>query len=204
MKRHLAVLLIAALAIVLPVALASAEEHEGRVIHGQYAFTGSNGILVAPFGFDANLIANAPPGHPEVGPVSQTSFQTWEGVYTFKPNGTGAFQAVFHDVNASSSAGGSGHVGWAFRYTVKHGGKITFTLIDGTYTGEWDTGPMAGTPADFTWTLPYYGAISPDGNQIIITWGAPLILTSLVEPPIPGAYLQLIPNGSFVLLRVDE
>jgi predicted membrane protein len=52
-KKLAVLVMIVALAIVLPVAMVSADDHAGKkFIQGTYAVTGMNGVLLAPFGFD--------------------------------------------------------------------------------------------------------------------------------------------------------
>jgi hypothetical protein len=195
MKKLAVVVMMIAIATFMAAAMASADDHDGWGIHGIYAFTGSNGCLAAPFGFNSSLTA--------INGVSGFDFQTWEGTYTFERNGTGMLQVLFHDVGATPNAGGSGKIEWKFTYTVTDEGKITFT-IPGAYSGQWLTGPMAPGTIEFIVTGSNNGVISPDGKQILVTWGAPQMQINAGAQPFPGADLQLICNGSFVLFRLSD
>ncbi len=193
--------MITAIALFAAAATASAEISRWlNTIQGKYAVTGSNACLIAPGGFDSSL---QPKQIPDV-PLSFQSAQTWEGVYTFKHNGTGAMDVIAHDIGGPTGGGGSLSIHWDFNYTVNHSGLITFTLVKGSYIGEWLTGAQAGNSAYLGVKDSWGGVISPDGNQIFVTWGAPLILYPLdsqtSEISTTGA--QVICNGSFVLLRL--
>jgi hypothetical protein len=197
MKKLAVVVMMIAIATFMAAPMASADDHHRWGIHGKYAVTGANGCLAAPFGFDSSLTA--------IDGVSGFGFQTWEGTYTFERNGTGLMQVLFHDVGATPNAGGSGNIEWRFAYTVTDERNITFTIDGSTYSGQWLTGPMAPGTVLFTVTGSYSGVISPDGKQIFVTWGAPLMqINAGAQPPIPNAHLELICNGSFVLFRLGD
>jgi hypothetical protein len=196
MKKLTVVVMMAAMATFMVAAMASADDHEWRTIHGKYAFTGSNACLAAPFGFDSNLTA--------INGVSGTSAESWEGHYTFMPRGKGMLDVVVHDVGGIPGSGGSLSVQWEFHYTVKDGGRITFTEVPGSYIGKWLTGPMAGAGQYLGIEGSWDGVISPDGNHIHVTWGAPLILDILNAQGGSPIGVQLICNGSFVLFRLSD
>jgi hypothetical protein len=198
MKRHIKTLtvlvIMIAIAPLMLAAIASADGQAGGTIEGEYAVTGSNACLLAPFGFNANLIA--------INGVSATSAQTWEGVYTFTRNGDGEVDVLVHAIGtpAAPGSGGSLSVHWEFQYTVNEGGRITFTLVPGTYIGKWLTGPLAGA-VFYEKFGSIDGVISPNGKQMIVTWGAPVILYAIdANGNLLGP--QLLCNGSFVLLRL--
>jgi hypothetical protein len=208
MKRHInklgVLMIITAMVPFIMAAMASADHHERRTIHGKYAFTGSNACMAAFFGFDSDLQPNpipseAPPGTPASAPFDA---QTWEGVYKFKHNGTGAIDVLAHEVGLAGG-GGSVSIHWDFNYTVDPGGKITFTLVPGSYVGKWLTGIMARVAPDVFHDISdsWHGVISPDGNHILVTWGAPLRLPMLDSQGGNRTGAELICNGSFVLFR---
>jgi hypothetical protein len=185
------------IAIFMTVATASALGKWSRSIHGKFAVTGSNACLTAfPPGFDEDL--------QPIDFSAPINMQTWEGEYTFKPNGKGVLDVVAHDVGVSPPKGGGGSVTvhWDFNYTVNYEGKITFTLVPGSYIGEWLTGTQAGQFVYLDIKDSWGGVISPDGNHIFVTWGAPLILYLLDKQGGEPIGVQLICNGSFVLFRL--
>jgi hypothetical protein len=204
-KKLAVLVIIIAMAPFIMAAMASADDHERRTIHGKYEFTGSNACLTAFAGFDELLqpkpIPGAPPGTPASAPIDA---QSWEGVYRFKHNGTGVLDAVAHDVGISPPGGGGGSVSihWDFTYTVNPGGKITFTLVPGSYVAEWLTGTLKGQKAGHDFSDSWHGVISPDGNHILVTWGAPVILDLLEEQGGKPTGVQLICNGAFSSFRV--
>ena len=196
-KKLAVFVMIAAMAVFAAMATASAFDDEwSHTIRGKWAFTGFHACLTAfPPGFDADL-------SPLNGSAPINS-QSWLGEYTFKHSG-GALDAVAHDVGASQpgSGGGSVSVHWEFNYTVKNDGKITFTLVPGSYIATWLTGTQAGQPAYFDFPGSWDGVISPDGNHMFLTWGAPLILYLLDSQGGNRIGVQIICNGSFVLFRL--
>jgi len=196
MKKLAVVVMMIAIATFMTAAMASADDHDGWGIHGKYAVTGSNNCLAAPNGFDSNLTA--------IGGVSGTSAESWEGTYTFMPGGKGELDVIDHDAGAIPGSGGSLSIHWDFHYTVKDGGRITFTEVPGSYIGKWLTGPAAGFGQYLGIEGSWKGVISPDGNQIHVTWGAPLILELLDAQGGAPVGLQLICNGSFVLFRLRD
>ena len=127
---------IAAIALFIMAVMASADDHVWHTIQGNYAFTGSNTCLVAPFGFDSSFRANPPPNSPPgTNGVWVTDFQSWEGSYRFYYDGTGEINIIDHDFGATPGAAGSVSIYWKFNYTVTDNGKITFTLVPHTYKG---------------------------------------------------------------------
>ena len=163
-------------------ALAGSQTIKGRnaVLQGEYAFVGSGACLFAPGFTDDNPFI--PTGPSTIGP------NTWEGVYTFKRNGTGETQAVNRFVDTAPSAG-LAHIYWRFTYTVDKG-KITFTYVPDSYVATWDYGPLAGGElTGVAFTEPYSGRISPDGETLFVSFGVPMKLI----PPFPG--LELVCNG---------
>jgi hypothetical protein len=204
MKKLTVFGMIAALVLFVAAAMASASDDGwSNTIQGKFAVTGSNACLIAPGGFDSSLQPQQIP-IPGV-PLSFQSAQTWEGVYTFKHSGKGALDVIAHDVGGPTGGGGSLSIHWDFNYTVNHGGLITFTLVPKSYIGQWLTGLQAPNYEYLGIKDSWGGVISPDGNQIFVTWGAPLILYLLdtKTSEIPTVGVQVICNGSFVLFRLQ-
>jgi len=196
-KKLAVLVIIIAMAPFIMAAMASADDHQRRTIHGKYAFTGSNACMAAFLGFDSDL-------QPIGGASAPFDNQTWEGEYTFKHSGKGAIEVTAHNVGVSPPFGGGGSLSihWDFNYTVDPGGKITFTLVPGSYVGQWLTGTLKGQGVFHDISDSWHGVISPDGNQILVTWGAPVILPMLDSQGGNRTGVELICNGSFVLFRV--
>ena len=150
--------IVAGLAMFMVVATASANGLLwSRAIQGKYAFSGSGACLIGGI----------------VGP------NTWEGVYIFHYDGTGSMDALNRYVDATppSGAAGSAQVHWEFTYTVD-GSMITFTYKPKSYVGTYLNGPFAGftiSNVDFSGT--WDGRISPDGENLFVSFGVPLTLT---------------------------
>jgi hypothetical protein len=199
--------MIALLALVLPLALAAAEDHpRPKFIQGTYAVTGANSALIAPSGFDATQV-----------PISDVSFivgpQVWEGTYTFHKDGTVDQDVISRSIDPPSPtlpsySGSSAHSTGKFNYTVTAGGKITFTLVHETFKNEFLTGPQAGTAnypdsKDSDLVHSWDGRISPDEKTIQMTWGAPLVLyLTDGQGNFPGP--AFIATGSFTMFRLND
>jgi hypothetical protein len=198
MKRNINKLtvfvVVAAMAVFMAVAMASAFDRDDhrRAIVGEYAFIGSGACLMAPgFTDDTHFIPTGDPKDSSIGP------NTWEGVYTFNHDGTGEMDALNRFVDTMPSAG-LAHIYWKFKYTVNKG-KITFTYIPDTYVATYQYGPLAGfTLSGVTITEPWSGRISPDGENLFVSFGVPMKLI----PPFPG--LEIVCNGVHQGFRTDE
>ena len=199
MKKLAVFVVVFSIAMFMAVATASARGKCSKTIQGKFAVTGSNACLTAfpPGGFDEFL-------QPTTG-SAPINMQSWEGVYTFKHSGKGTLDVVAHDVGVSPPNGGGGSVSvyWEFNYTMNPDGTIKFTLVPGSYIGEWLTGTQAGEFVYLDIKDSWGGVISPDGNNIFVTWGAPLILYLLDSKGGEPVGVQLICNGSFVLFRLQ-
>jgi hypothetical protein len=166
---------IAAIAMFISVAMASADDEGYKTIQEDYAIAGSAASLVAILGFNASLQPNGGAAGPWlVGP------NTWSGVLTFNKDGTGSFTGIFRVFEVYSSAigappdGGSGNLSWDFTYTIDKG-NITFTYVKGSFELDWTSGPSAPGKVYATITQPWDGVISSDRKNIALFWG-PLIL----------------------------
>jgi hypothetical protein len=195
--RKMAVfVIVAAIAMITVVAMASAGDIQGRTsIQGQDYFIGAGPCLLAPGGFNSMLQPNTG----KDGPWAMTD-ATWEGVYSFKPNGEGTFHAIYRVVDMPSLKwppaapgeeqptlgsvpnAGAAEISWKFSYTLSEKGRITFQYETGTYSGIWSYGPQAGAPLYLKISGPYYGVLSPEGNNIVVTWGVPLQLMVTLDP----------------------
>jgi hypothetical protein len=183
MKKLAVFVMIAALAIFMAVATASAgdrDDHQ-KGIHEEYAFTGSGACLIAPGGFNATFTATNPN-------ISSMGPNTWEGIYRFYRDGTGEMDSLNRFVDTTLSAG-LAHISWSFKYKV-HGGKITISDIV-SYVAKYLYGPQAcSLLKDVSFTPDSYGGVvSPDGETLFVSFGVPMKLI----PPFPG--LEIVCNG---------
>ena len=180
-KKLALVVIIAAIPMLIAVIAASAGSTH---ITGEYAGTTAAQCLVAPKGFNANLIPNPMPD----GTVqAAANTLTWDIAYTFNKNGTGSVTGVNQynqlpnpALNIPPSAG-SGNVSWDFTYIVTAAGDITFALASGSFQcTTYVSGPKQGQKSCVD-GIPVDGVISKDGKTITVTCGAPVILNA-VDP----------------------
>jgi len=197
-KKLVLLMIITVIATFILAATVPAGEPYHRAIRGQYGATGGYTVLVAPLGFSTDLIPNGPPS------AYLFNACSFDGVYTFKRDGTGSFEGLDHCTTLSytkagityPSSAGSAIETFLFHYTVAADGKITITQDPGTHVTEWTSGPSAGQTI-YSDGLPLTGFITPDGKTITLTMGAPSVLSY------PGGVpptLQLIINSSSVLI----
>jgi hypothetical protein len=201
-KKLAVLVMIVALAIVLPVAMVSADDHAGKkFLQGTYAVTGMNGVLLAPFGFDPQTFE----------PINGVAFpvgpQSWKGTYTFHKDGTVDMDVIQAGVDPAIPSvpltASSLHGTAELYYTLADRGKITFTVVHGTAKNTPLTGPPSNSVIYYDTNGSWDGVISPDGNSMQVTWGAPLILFMTDEDYNPTGP-QFIAIGSFTLFRLND
>jgi len=177
-------------------------------LQGQYALTAAGTTLIAPLGFDKNLI----PINALQGAWILQTFNN-SGVYTFNIDGTGraeiqsrSFTFPFTIPNPNPppptmpippSVGGAKIV-FSFHYTITDDGKITITGDPGTYVIT----PTTGPPSPPTrWNgLKVSGFISYDGKMIVGNTGVPDIWE--IVPP-AGTWpptTQIVANNTVVMI----
>jgi len=191
--KKLAVLVIIAIIALLVMASMASAWWPVRAMWGKYAVTGFGQCLAAPLGF-TNLIPNGPPG------LWVIDTSSWEGVYIFRPDGTGVMKAIDRIIELqgpgipnSTPTATSANVQWDFQYNVANDGRITFT----SGTGAWKI-CFPGDKITATGDAPIYGFISPDGQTINVTLGPPEQLLTQV-----GAPTQLLCTVSNVLFKLS-
>jgi len=192
MKKNLAVFaMIAAITMFAAGAMAWEQGNKYmRSIKGNYYIVGSGACLLAPGGFDEETLQ---PITGVSGPWALSN-ATWEGVYSFKHDGTGTFKAIYRVVDKPSQNWppappgqpqptdgdipdvGAADITWNFHYTLSQTGRITFMFDKGTYEGNWTYGLQKNTSLYLDVSGPYYGVLSPDHQNILVTWGVPLQL----------------------------
>jgi hypothetical protein len=176
-------------------------------LKGSYGFTGTAACLVAP-GHDPNNTTNLTPGvalpnsgfQPNLRPKdavaggSQNSFTrsfSVEGIRTFNGDGTGTVKGTAVGIDGRPTPGpggfpsfppsaGSGDFQFSFTYTVDGNGGWTATMVPGSYTETFTSGPRA-TPTQQTATVdaipPITGMISQDGKTLIAAHDTPVVET---------------------------
>jgi hypothetical protein len=156
---------VAAMAMFIPGAMASADDHEGKTNHGEShegkpTHHGIEGVY-AVTGFSSCSPATTP--------------GIFEADYTFSRDGTGSAQAISRGINASG--GGFSTFTADFTYEVTHEGRITFDY-HGVGNKVVKTDPVTNEVLwEVTWDRgPGHGVISPDGQTITITCGPPVVL----------------------------
>jgi hypothetical protein len=180
-KKLAVLVIIAAIAMFTVAATASADEHHrNKAIEGKYAYTTTGSCLVAVQGFNASLQPNGGATGPWF-----TSTCTYDGVYTFNKDGTGSVTAILRaqtlygqGLGAPPDAG-SANASFNFNYTVTDSGKITFTMVKGSFEADWTDGPNAPPSPNSKLYVnvpqPWYGVLSPDGKIFYASHGAPSI-----------------------------
>ncbi len=165
-----------------------------QFIRGDYAVTGFNNCLFAFNGFKGET------GNfyiPSDDLLWQNGFGALEAIMTFDGHGNGSYKGWIHSnwVGVPTPFGppeqaSLAQVNIKFKYTVGEGGQITFKTQDCDYVvcGPVVNGTCQGLPTYFS--IPnYYGVVSPDGMNINITLGPPILHTGLggclEDPPAP-------------------
>jgi hypothetical protein len=171
-------------------------------LKGAYGFTGTAACLVAP-GHDATATNNPTPGtalpnsgfKPNLQPndaipgSAQNSFGrsfSVEGIRTFDGNGNGTVKGTVVGIvtrptpgpggfpNFPPSASG-GEFSFKFTYTVNGDGSWTSTMVPGSYTETFTSGPRNGQTATVDAIPPQAGMVSQDGKTLISAHLAPAV-----------------------------
>jgi len=209
-KKLVVLVIIAAIAMFMAVAMASADDHRGhKTIHGKYAFIAPGSCLIAIAGFNTSLQPNGGPTGPwYMGPV------TYDGVLTFNEDGTGSATATVR-VHTLYSQGlgappdaGAGNASWDFTYTLTHRGKLTITYVMGSFELDFTDGPNAPpSPNSKAYYIrpPWNGVLSPDGKIFSASLGVPSIIEVTADKAnkiLTG--VQEICNFVFQGFRIEE
>jgi hypothetical protein len=170
-------------------------------LKGAYGFTGTAACLVAPGNSGTGSTAN-PAGPPGFDPItlrplaagnSFSHSNAVEGIRTFNGDGTGTVVGTSVGITVRPTPGpapvgipsfppaaGSAKFKYQFTYTVNGDGSWTATMVPGSYTETFVTGPRAGQTAMVN--LPQVtGLISQDGKTLI------LVADPTIAPPDPNA-----------------
>jgi len=171
---------------------------DSKKLKGEYGFTGTAACLVAPgsdpgpgnptpgtalpnSGFNASL-------QPKVGATSFSRSFSVEGIRTFNGDGTGTVKGTSVGITVRPTPGptgypsfppsaGSSDFSFSFTYTVDGNGGWTATMVPGSYTETFVTGPRTGQTATVDAIPPVTGMISQDGKTLIAAHVAPAVET---------------------------
>jgi hypothetical protein len=173
-------------------AAAFADDHTR--LHGTYAFTTTNSCIQtsASIGFDANFTPNGPSAFFNVTDV---------GVRVFRADGTGTLSARSVSVDAPPFAGAaSGDYTFQFTYTIGEDGKLSITMVPGTYKATVLTGPRAGQTE--VRDIPVEtGFIGEGARTIVLGQDAPVVNHVLIST---GEQFVRVCNRSRTMTRISD
>jgi hypothetical protein len=172
-------------------AAAFADDHTR--LHGTYAFTTTNSCIVtsASTGFDANFTPNAPASFSNV---------TDEGVRVFRADGTGTLNGRAVSVGAPPFAGASSSdYTFQYTYTIGEDGKLSITIVPGTYKATVLTGPRAGQTEVIDIPVET-GFIGEDRRTIVLGQDAPVVSRILIST---GEQFVRVCNRSRTMTRIS-
>jgi hypothetical protein len=163
--------MIAAGAMLIGTAMASADQPAHETIQGDYIVTGEGVCSAAPEGVDSMIVVGS-------------GLDVWKGIYTFHPDGTGSASIVVRTISFPAVlpaatipfSGASLKSSWDFTYTMTREGKITFKFIKESFEGEWTSGSTVGRLGQDD--APRGGTLSPDGSFLTVTSGSPVTLNA--------------------------
>jgi len=146
------------------------------------------GVALPNSGFNAQLRPNdsAPP--PATPSQNYSRSFSVEGIRTFNGDGTGTVKGTAVGITVRPTPGpngfphfppsaGSGEFSFSFTYTVDGEGGWTATMVPGSYSETFLTGPRAGQTATVDAIPPITGMISQDGKTLIAAHLTPTVET---------------------------
>ncbi len=200
-KNLVVFLMIATIIMFSAAAIAWDDDHDwNKSIEGKYAFAGVDFCFFAPGGFTNQFV-------PSLG-LWNASTGTWEGVYVFHPDGRGEYKAKggsFSVPGPGFTAGlTSANLDFKFRYTLDKG-KITFNYELGSWveTFVYDPDFPPGQTVYLKIIDPWYGRISPDGRNLIVTYSNKFIPTADKDNQVPVG-LEIVCNTADHGFWVDK
>ncbi len=191
------IVMIAAMAMFMTVATASADDNKWKAFHGEYAASNVGNCLLTPFGFDPDkLTPNGPSSY------IYNNAVTAQNIWTFNADGTGMVQGrqVGMLFAPNSPFAGSTEFSWQFSYDITDDGTITTALIPGTYEAKHLTGASKG----LTYTIDKFsdsGMVSEDHKTITLGTPTTEVMTYTDST---GLVLYGICGFTRVLTRVGE
>lgn len=148
------------------------------------------GVALPNSGFQPNLRPNdlIPTPTASGNTVAYSRSFSVEGIRTFNGNGTGTVKGTAVGITVRPTPGpngfphfppaaGSADFSFSFTYTVDGNGGWTATMVPGSYTETFITGPRAGQTATVDAIPPVTGMISQDGKTLIAAHVAPAVET---------------------------
>ncbi len=196
-KKLTVFMMIAAMAMFMAVATASADDNKWKAFHGEYAGSNVGNCLFTPFGFDPDkLTPNGPSNY------IFNNVITAQNIWTFNADGTGMVQGrqVGMLFAPNSPNAGLSEFSWQFTYNITDDGTITADSIPGTYEGKQLTGGSKG----ITYTLDKVsdsGMVSQDHKTITLGTPTTEVMTYTDST---GLVLYGICGLTRVLTRVGE
>jgi hypothetical protein len=165
-------------------------------LKGAYGFTGTAACLVAPGNSGGNP-GNDPPGpagfNLALQPLNNGSSFSHSfsvvGIRTFNGNGSGTVKGTFVGITVRPTPGpppaipafpasaGGGDFSFSFTYTVDGNGGWTATMVPGSYSETFTSGPRNGQTATLDAIPPITGMISQDGKTLIAAHSEPIVET---------------------------
>jgi hypothetical protein len=183
-KKLTVFVIVAAITMFIAIPMASADPREDHALKGQYAFSGPGQCVISTAGFGDNYVPND-------GAIVFAASQIWEGVYTFKRDGSGTIRAFHRSFDLPGLTLGTANISWDFTYKMTDKDRFQTSLIPDTYDKvEWTSGSNCDSKGENCATLyfdvvgPCDGVISLDGDSIIMTCGQPTKLV-LCAPGAP-------------------
>ncbi len=146
------------------------------------------GIALPNSGFNAQLRPNDSLPAPASPSQNYSRSFSVEGIRTFNGNGTGTVKGTAVGISVRPTPGpngfphfppsaGSADFSFNFTYTVDGNGGWTSTMVPGSYTETFVTGPRTGQTATVDAIPPVTGMISEDGKTLIAAHTTPVVET---------------------------
>jgi len=180
-KKLTVFVIVAAITMFIAIPMASADPREDHALKGQYAFSGPGQCVISTAGFGDNYVPND-------GAIVFAASQIWEGVYTFKRDGSGTIRAFHRSFDLPGLTLGTANISWDFTYKMTDKDRFQTFLVSDTYDKvEWTSGPncvedengvVKCATSYFDVVGPCDGVMSRDGDSIIMTCGQPTKLVS--------------------------
>jgi hypothetical protein len=165
-------------------------------LKGAYGFTGTAACLVAPGNSGSSTPSNpaGPAGfNAQLQPLDNSNSFSHSfsvvGIRTFNGNGTGTVKGTFvaivvrptpgppPAIPAFPASASSGDFSFSFTYTMDGNGGWMATMVPGSYSEMFTSGPRNGQTATVDAIPPIAGMISQDGKSLIAAHTTPIIET---------------------------
>ncbi len=204
-KKLALLMIIAAMAMLTVVAVASAGQFCVHCIIGHYSVTGSGTNFVSTTGFDASYNPNPCPG-PDFpfGCATFQDIQIFSGDLTFNKDGTGHFTQYNRGIDTPPGEFNIKQGDYDFIYAKTGERTFTYQLKPGTYWKvEFTAGGQTGQIVYFELDGHCEGVLTRDLQNVIVTCGPPNFILTAVDP-VSGAKapIQALLSESIVGIRV--